>query len=165
MSYYIIGGAAINKARHQKSNNAAEAIIQDHLESAGHAVENYVAFILKSHELNAGYSPYTRDTYIPNLFLKVLRSSGATTIFDMLDLPNSLHCPYALENFTKRFISDTPSPPFHRITVAFADDGLFKLIRDTRDHMIAVEHYYVTILKLWMKHGLVQKIIAAHQSK
>ena len=165
MSYYITGGASLSKARHHRGNKAAETIIQDHLESAGHAVENYIAFVLKSHELNAGYSPYTRDTYITNLFLKVLRSAGATAIFDMLDLPQSIHCPYALETFTRRFVSTVPTPPVRRITVAFADDGLFKHIRDTRDHMIAVEQYYIAILKLWLKHGLVQKIIAAYNSK
>jgi hypothetical protein len=114
--------------------------------------ERYIDMVLKGHLNDPKFNIEIDNKYIPNLFIFILRESGATNRIDKCDLPDEVYCPTLLYKLASaspaKFKNKTvPKPPKHGAIGVFADDGLFKHIAEYKNVIIDIEKYYITILK------------------
>ena len=110
--------------------------------------KRYIEMVLKGHMDNPMFNIEIENKFIPNLFIFILKESGATNRIDKCGLPDEVYCPsllYKLASAAKS-TATVPKPPKHGAIGVFADDGLFKHIAEYKKVIIDIEKYYITIL-------------------
>lgn len=130
------------------------------------SVDTFIDLSVELFRQNKFHTILPYHTYIPNLFLFVLRESGSTQVFDLLGLPEQIHCPSALYEFTKKIYkgNDVPIPPKHGAIGVYADAGLCPHMLHYKADILAIESYYAKIIKFWNKHNLTKKIVISAKS-